>query len=173
MQLNVKEFLAQAGVTEPFYPGKRLVQSYRQPGEYKSHCVVLDWRNPDKIRIEIKAGFVGRNLEPQKLKYYPVCFQSPTYVDVEIVNNNENKKEEEDDDEKGKSSSGKGGSGGRKPAKKSLKDMKNIMSTAFESVIEGSIPEFGKIIDMMVMGTEIAKESFGKVMGALADQMEH
>ncbi len=164
MQLNVKEFLDQAGIDEAFYPGKRLVKSYRQPGEYKSHCVVLDWRDPDKIRIEIKAGLSGRSLEPKKLKYYPVCFQSPTYVDVEIIN--DNKGEDKEEEEEGKSSSGKGG-GGKKPAKKSL------VASAFENVIEGAVPELGKIIDMMVMGTEIAKEAYGNVLGTLAQQMEH
>jgi len=63
MQVNVKQFLEEAGITEAFYPGKRLVHSCRQPGEYKSHCVVLDWRNPDKIKIEVKAGLSGKDLD--------------------------------------------------------------------------------------------------------------
>ncbi len=167
MQLNVKEFLDQAGIEEAFYPGKRLVQSYRQPGEYKSHCVVLDWRDPGKIRIEIKAGLSGRSLEPKKLKDYPVCFQSPTYVDVEIINDNEDDEKKDEEEEEGKSGSGKGGSGGKQPKKKSL------VASAFENVIEGAVPELGKIVDMMVMGTQIAKEAYGKVLGAMAQQMEH
>ena len=117
MQVNVKEFLEESGITEAFYPGKRLVHSCRQPGEYKTHCVVLDWRDPDKIRIEVKAGMSGKNLTPDKLKYYPVSFQTPTYVDIEVINDNDDKDEEEG---KGKSSSGKGGSG-KAPAKRSWK----------------------------------------------------
>jgi hypothetical protein len=167
MQINVKEFLAEAGITEAFYPGKRLVHKMRQTGEFKSHCVVLDWRNPDKIRIEIKAGLSGQTLEPKKLKYYPVCFQSPTYVDVEIVNDNSDEETEE-----GKSSSGKGGSGGKKP-KKSLQEMSNSAMSAFGSAIEGIIPEAGKIVEMVVLGKEIAKEAYGKVMAGLAHQIEH
>ena len=164
MRVNVKEFLAEAGIEDAFYPGKRLVRPCRQPGEYKSHCVVFDWRNPDQIRIEVKAGLSGKELEPKQLKYYPVSFQTPTYVDIEVINDNEKEeKKEETEEGKGKAS-GKGGGGGLK-----LKSM----ASAFGSAIEGKIPEMGKIVDMMVMGTKIAAEAYGDVMGKLAKQIEH
>lgn len=171
MQLNVKQFLQEAGITEAFYPGKRLVHACRQPGEYKSHCVILDWRDPDKIRIEVKAGLSGKDLEPKKLKYYPVSFQTPTYVDIGVVNDND--REDEDDEETGKGKSGKGGSGGKKPAKKSLSDVKLLASEAFGSVMEGKVPELGKIIEMVVLGTKIAAEAYGNVMGKLAHGIAH
>ena len=170
MQVNVKEFLEEAGITEAFYPGKRLVHSCRQPGEYKSHCVVFDWRDPAKIKIEVKAGLSGKDLEPAKLKYYPVSFQTPTYVDIEVVNDND---EKEDEEEKGKAS-GKGGSGGKKPAqKKSLDDVKTLASSAFGSVTEGKVPELGKIVEMVVLGTQIAAEAYANVMGNLAHGIAH
>ncbi|MEM7650727.1 MAG: hypothetical protein AAF204_01435 [Pseudomonadota bacterium] len=162
MQVNVKEFLEEAGITEAFYPGKKLVHSCRQPGEYKSHCVVLDWRDPSKIRIEVKAGLSGKDLEPAKLKYYPVSFQTPTYVDIEVVNDNEDK----DDEEKGKAS-GKGGSGSKAPKKK-LEDVKLMAADAFGSVTEGKVPELGKIVDMVVLGTQLAAEAYANAMGSLA-----
>ncbi len=173
MKVNVREFLEEAGVEEPFYPGKRLVHHCRQIGEYKNHCVVLDWRNPDKIRIEIKAGMSGRDLEPQKLKYYPVCFQSPTYVNIEVINDNEQEEDDDDKSSKGRGSTGKGGGGGKKPAKKSLKDVKLMASNAFGSVMEGKVPELGKIVEMVVMGTKIATEAYGNVMKKLAQQIQH
>jgi len=166
MQVNVKEFLEQSGITEPFYPGKRLVHKLQQSGEYKSHCVVLDWRNPDKIRIEVKAGLSGRDLEPSKLKYYPVSFQTPTYVDVEIVNDNE-----EDEEEEGKSS-GKGGGGGKKPARK-LEDVAAFAADAFGKVVEAAAPEVGKITEMVVLGTKIAQEGYANAMGALSNGIAH
>jgi hypothetical protein len=166
MQVNVKKFLEEAGITEPFYPGKRLVHTMKQTGEYKSHCVVLDWRTPDKIRIEVKAGLSGRDLEPKQLKYYPVSFQTPTYVDIEIINDN--------DEEEGKSSSGKGGSGGKGLVKKkSLESMKTLASEAFGSVVEGKVPELGKIVEMVVMGMQISAEAFGNVMGKFTQQIQH
>lgn len=168
MQLNIKEFLHEAEIDEAFYPGKRLVKTCRVAGEFKSHCVVLDWRNPDKIRIEIKAGLSGKSLDPKELKYYPVSFQSPTYVDIEVVNDN---KEDDTEEEEGKAS-GKGGSGGKKP-KKSLKDISALAMDAFGAVAEGKVPELGTIVEMMVMGKEIAAEAYGEVMKTLTTQIEH
>ena len=171
MKVNVKEFLKESGITEAFYPGKKLVHSLRQTGEFKSHCVVLDWRNPDKIRIEIKAGLSGKDLEPKKLKYYPVCFQTPTYVEIEMVEGNDNT-EDESGDEEGKSKSSSSGGGGKSP-KKSLESMKLMATEAFGSVREGKVPELGKIVEMVVMGMTVAKEAYGAVMGTLAHQVHH
>ncbi|MGB4056609.1 MAG: hypothetical protein WBK77_00820 [Alphaproteobacteria bacterium] len=167
MKVNVKQFLAEAGITEAFYPGKRLVHSCRQEGQFKSHSVILDWRNPDKIRIELRAGLTGKELTIKELKNYPVSFQTPTYVDIEIVNDNKDK-----EDEEGKSTSGSGG-GTSKGPKKSLSDFKSLASDAFGSVREGKVPELGKIVEMMVMGTKIAAEAYGRVMGTLAKQIGH
>ena len=169
MQVNVKQFLEQSGITEPFYPGKRLVHKCQQPGEFKSHCVVLDWRNPDTIRIEVKAGLSGRDLEISKLKNYPVSFQTPTYVDIEIVNDNDDK---EDDEEESKGKSGKGGGGGKKPARK-LEDVAAFASEAFGKVVDAAAPEVGKIVEMVVMGTKLAQEGYANAMGALAQGMAH
>lgn len=168
MKMNIKEFLKESGINEPFYPGKKLVHPCRQVGEYKSHSVVLDWRDPDKVRIEIKAGLSGKDLTPQKLKYYPVSLQSPTYVDIEIVNDNDEK-----EDEEGKSSSGKGGSGGKAPARKKLEDVKLMAADAFGSVMEGKIPELGNIVAMVVMGTEIAAQAYAGVMSKLVQGIQH
>lgn len=165
MKMNVKKFLDEVGVTEDFYPGKRLVHSCKQTGQFKSHCIVLDWRDPSKIRMEVKAGLSGRDLEPQKLKYYPVSFQAPTYVDVEVVNDNN----DEDDTETGK---GKASGGGKQP-KKNLDDLKSMASSAFGAVVQGIVPEAGKIVDMVVLGTQIAKESFGAVMSEFAKQIQN
>lgn len=170
MRVNVKKFLQEAGVTEAFYPGKRLVHKMRQTGEYKSHCVVLDWRNPDQIRIEIKAGLSGRDLEPKQLKYYPVCFQSPTYVDIDIVNDND---KTDDEGEEGKSKGKRGSSGGGKQPKKSLKEAAGLAASAFGAAIKDSTPELGAIKEMVVLGKEIAKEAYGQVMETLAHQMQH
>ena len=84
MDLNIKEFMEECGIEDPIYPGKRLVHKLPQTGEHKSHCVVYDWRNPDTLRIEIKAGLSGKDLPPKELAKYPVSFQSPTYVEIDM-----------------------------------------------------------------------------------------
>lgn len=84
MQVNIEEFLETCGLDEPLYPGKRVVKKLPQPGEYKSHCIVYDWRDPDKIRVEIKAGLSGRDLPAKELKKYPLSFQSPTFIELNV-----------------------------------------------------------------------------------------
>lgn len=168
MQVNIKEFLSDMGIEEPFYPGKRLVKALRQPGEYKSHCVVFDWRAPDKIRIEIKAGLSGRDLVVQKLKQYPVCFQTPTFFEIEV---NDNEVEKEDEEGKGKSGSSSGGGKGQK--KKNLSDLNGLMSQAFANISEGKVPDLGTMKEMVVMGMQIATEAFEAVFDKLKSQINH
>jgi hypothetical protein len=170
MKINIKKFLEEAGVVEAFYPGKRIILPCRQSGEFKSHCVVLDWRNPDKIRLEVKAGLSGKDLEPKQLKKYPVSLQNPTYVEIEIINDNS---EDEGDSEEGKATgSASGGKGLVK--KKGLDGLGlGLMAQAFGNVVEGKTPDFGKIVEMVVIGTKIAAEAFANVMEKIAHQIAH
>lgn len=87
MEVNIQEFLEQCGLEEQLYPGKKVVKKLPQSGENKSHCVVYDWRNPDKIRVEVKAGLSGRDLPPEELRKYPVSFQSPTFIELDVKTN--------------------------------------------------------------------------------------
>ncbi len=147
MQVKIKEFIEKTGLKEPLYPGKRLIQAC-VVGEFKSHSIVYDWRDPKILKIDIRAGANGITLPLKELKKYPVSFQAATHVIIEI----------NEDEEEG--STGKSGSGRRAP------------KSRFSKVVEGSIPAAGKISEMVVMGKEIAKEAFGKVFEALADQIE-
>lgn len=152
MNVQIKELIARFGLSEPLYPGKKLVQ-IASVGELKSHCVVYDWRNPEQLRIEIKAGTTGQDLPLKDLQKYPVSFQSPTHVVIEVT----------DEDEEG--AQGKAGSGSRKPKKKSSLE-------GFLRVAEGKIPALGKITEMVVMGKEVAAEAYGKVFATFANQIE-
>lgn len=174
MQVDLKKFLDEAHIEEAFYPGKRIVKACKQTGEYKSHCVVLDWRDPENIHIEIKAGLSGKHLAPENLKQYPVCFQMPTYVNIKVTNDNADSDEDEEDEEEGKASGGKGG-GGKKPAKKKKKTLSNIAMIAerFSQSAEGKIPTLGKIVNMVVLGVEMAKDSFGAAFDELTKQIGH
>lgn len=171
MKLSVEKFLKKSGITEPFYPGKRLVKQCRQAGDYKSHCVVFDWRDPSTIRVEIKAGLSGRTLAVEQVKQYPVSFQSPTFIEIE-VNDNDNEKEEEEEEGKASGKSGSGGSGGMKK-KKNLESMGGLMAKAFGDIVEGKIPDSGTVKEMVVMGMEIAAEAFESVMGEFSRQLSH
>ena len=109
--------------------------------------------------MEIKAGLTGKSLTAKELKSYPVSFQLPTYVDIEVINDNK------DDDEEGSSSSSSSSGGGGKQPKKSL--------ASFSAAMEGKIPALGRIIDVVIMGKKIAVEAYAGVMGTLAKQISH
>ena len=167
MKINIQEFLDHCGISdEKAFPGKRLIRKLRQPGEFKSHCVVIDWHHAEQLRIEVKAGLSGRTLPTADLKKYPVCFQAPTYID--ITTDAANEEEKEDDEEEGRQGRASGGGGGRK-LKKSLQ---GEMVAAFSTVMEGHIPDTGQIKKLVVMGKEIAKESYGQVLEKLAAQIK-
>lgn len=166
MKINIQEFLDHCGITdEKIFPGKRLIRKLRQPGEFKSHCVILDWHHADLLHIEVKAGMSGHTLPNADLKKYPVCFQAPTYIDIK-TNAGDDAREDEDEEE-GRSGRASGGGGGRKLKK----TVQGEMVSAFSDVMEGKVPERGDIKKMVVMGKEIARESYAQVMEKLAEQI--
>lgn len=173
MQVNIQEFVLQAGLDEPFYPGKRVVKLCPQPGEYKSHCVVYDWRDPAHIRIEIKAGLTGRDLPANDLVKYPVSFQAPSFIEID-VKSGEMKTvsltDDDEDDESGSGSKGKSG-GGKRPAAKKKTFSASMLS--FASAVEGFLPESGKISQMVIMGMKIAEEAYSSVLNKFFVQVEH
>ncbi len=169
MHVNILEFLDHADVKESLYPGKRIVKPCKQIGEYKNHCVVIDWRDPETIELNIRPGLSGKVLAPEVAKKYPVCFQMPTNVKINVISKKKKKKDDDDEEEKkGKS----GGGGGKKPAKKKLEDVE-LIGSRFEKSVQGKIPKLGEIKEMMVMGKEIAKEAFGNAFAELTKQIAH
>ncbi len=167
MQVNIQELLGSADLTDPVYPGKKLVKKYAVPGAYKSHCVVFDWRKGDTLHIEVKAGQSGKDLDPKELKQYPVSFQAPTYLDIAVDGNNDNEEDEDEDEEGAK---GKSGGGGKKPKKKKALDSEVSLS-AFGKVTEGAIPGLGEIEKFVVMGKELAKEAYEVAFNNLKEQL--
>lgn len=173
MKVNIKEFLDESGVTEAFYPGKRLVHACRQPGEFKSHSVVFDWRIPETIRIEVQAGLTGKKLDHKALRAYPLSFQTPTFIDIEVLNDNKSSRAKEEGEDGKSSAQGSGSGGGVQPAKKPLSSMKLMASEAFGDVMHGKIPAYGKIVEMVIMGTKIAAQAYGNVLGVFSTQIQH
>lgn len=161
MQLQIREFLNHAGIEESLYPGKRMLWKCLQPGEFKSHCVVVDWHDKSHLHIEVKPGLTGHDLKPADLKKYPVSFQARTYVEIDTGQDND---EEDEDGEDGKS-----GGGGRSPLMRKLSNA----GGAFSRVTEGKVPELGTITKLVIMGKEIARESYGQVMEKFAEQIRH
>lgn len=175
MNVNIQDFIKQAGLDEPFYPGKRVVKPCPQPGEYKSHCIVYDWRSSERIRIEIKAGLSGRDLPAKDLTRYPVSFQAPTFIEIDVLTGSIrtlSNSEVANDEDEGEGESGKTSSsgGGKRPA---LKKPFSPSMSSFASAVEGLLPEAGKIVNMVVMGMKVAEEAYGKVMDTFFHQVQH
>ncbi len=168
MQTNIEDLVKQAGLTEPLYPGKKLVKKYAHPGEFKSHCVVFDWRDSNLVKIELKAGLSGKNLALADLKNYPVSYQAPTHLHIEVANQNASK--DEDEDEEGER--GSSGGGGKKPAVKELEDLNLSSANAFGKVSQGIIADVGEIVEFVVMGKELAKEAYGAALDNLKAQLK-
>lgn len=155
MRINIKKLLKKMGITEMLYPGKRFVKACIQAGSFKSHSVVIDWRDPNTFRVDVKAGAYGHSLDNKELHKYPVSLQSPTYVKVKVS--------DEDEDEEGGRGKASGGSGGRRP--------KPLMNEAFGETVKGKIPELGEVMEMVVMGTELAGDKIGKALDVLSEQV--
>lgn len=171
MQTNIKEFLSECGVEDALYPGKRLVKGCPISGDHKSHSVVFDWRHPEAIRIEVRAGVSGRELQPKELALYPVSFQAPTFAEFRVANANlPGEANRDDDEEEETSSSGKGGGGGKKP-KLVDKDKLGISLRGFGDAVKGQVPEHAELKRLVVMGMEIAKEAWGSVLGVMKEQV--
>lgn len=166
MQVNIEELVQTAGLNEPLYPGKKLIKKYAQPGEYKSHSVVFDWRDSDQVKVELKAGLSGKDLDLSDLQNYPVSFQAPTYLKLTI---NSDDIEDEEDEEEG--ARGKSGGGGKKPAEKKLEECDLSSMNAFDRVSEGDIPGLGEIKEFVVMGKELAQEAFATAYENLTAQL--
>ncbi len=167
MRINIKEILEDCGLEEAMYPGKRVIQKLPQPGEHKSHCVVYDWRAPDTLRLEVKAGLSGKDMNKKDLAKYPVSFQARTYIDIGTSANGF-REEEEESGEDGETGSASGsGSGGKKIGAK-----KNPFH-AFSQVVEGRIPDAGDIKKLVVMGKEIAKEAYKTVLECITAQIRN
>jgi hypothetical protein len=175
MLVNIQEFIDQSGLEEPFYPGKRIVKLCPQPGEFKSHCVVYDWRNPERIRIEIKAGLSGRDLPANDLVKYPVSFQAPSFIEIDVQSGEMRtivgKSDEEEDEGETSGSKGKSGSGGKKPAKKKHSISQSMLS--FASAVEGVLPESGVVSEIVIMGLKIAENAYQSVMNRFMSQIQH
>lgn len=169
MQVDVKAFLENADIKDSLYPGKRIVKPCKQIGEYKNHCVVIDWRDPETIQVDIKPGLSGKQLAPEVMRQYPVCFQMPTSVRIKVINDNVT--DDDDDEEEGKSK-GKSGGGGKKPAKKKLEDIE-VIGSRFDEQAEGKVPNVGEIKNMVVLGVQLAKEAFGTAFQELTKQIQH
>lgn len=167
MQVNIQELVQETGLKEKLYPGRRLVKKYAQPGKYKSHSVVFDWRSNDLIKVELKAGVSGTNLDLKDLQQYPVSYQAPTYLELVTEDLEMRDKEDEEDTE---TRSGKSSGGGKKPSVRKLDDA-SLNLDIFGQATDGNVQDIAKIQKFVVMGKELAQEAFAQAFENLKEQL--
>ena len=170
MHVNIQELVDETGLDEKIYPGKKLVKKYVQPGEFKSHCVVVNWQG-DNCRVELKAGLTGRDLDLSNLKNYPVSYQAPTFIELITDSSFKEHDENTEDEEEEEGTSGKGGGGGKKPAEKKLEDS-DLALSAFDKATDGDVPEMAKIEKFVVMGKELAQDAFAQAYENFKEQLQ-
>lgn len=173
MQIDIQAFLNDADVQEELYPGKKIVKPCKIVGGYKNHCVVIDWRDPREIKIDVRPGLTGQQIIPEVIKEYPVCLQNPTSVKITVGNVHLLRDDDQEEDDSEDGSRGKSGSGGgQKPIRKKLEDIA-LIAARFGDEAQGNIPKKGEITDMVVMGVQIAKEAFGNAFATMTNQIKH
>lgn len=86
MQMKAQEFLKEAGLDEPLFPGQIKYKQHIGEKAGTSYTVVYDWKtNPDKIRVELRAGLSGLALSKKDLSKHAVWLQSETYAELDLT----------------------------------------------------------------------------------------
>jgi hypothetical protein len=84
--ITAQEFLKKTGMEEPMAPGMikyRYVTGNKEGGSY---TIVYDWRSdPDKIRVEVRAGLSGKMPPKEELKNYAVWLQTQNYLELDLT----------------------------------------------------------------------------------------
>jgi len=167
MRVDIREVIETSGLNAELYAGKRAVRDLVQPGTFKSHSVVYDWRDP--MRIEVKAGLGGKDLPAADLAKYPVSFQSATFFDIDVENTTARREDSEDEEEDRR---GKGSASGGGGLKKKKEDQ-GLMKKMFGDEVEGRLAEAGDLVKAVVMGMEIAKGAMEGVFKSFMAQVQH
>ena len=83
--ISAEDFLKKTGMEEPMAPGMikyRYVTGNKEGGSY---TIVYDWRsNPEKIRVEVRAGLTGKMPPKDELKNYAVWLQTQNFLELDL-----------------------------------------------------------------------------------------
>lgn len=161
--VNIIEMLKNIGIKDTvFYWGKRIVKSLPQPGSFKNHAVIANWIEPEKIRLELRAGLTGKTLSAKELANYPLQFQSETFFELEV-------EDDETQDDKGRA--GKGGKGSASHAFK-RRDPDALRNSFWDARSE-KVATTARLTRGVVMGMEIGKNILEKVFDQFCEQVRH
>lgn len=163
MRQNITTLLAQLGITEPLYWGKKVVHALPQPGAFKSHAVVANWIEPRRIRIDLRAGLSGKQLFGKDLAQYPLQLQSETFFDFQVESGED---EDEKEGSKGKGKAGSSSGGGLR------KKRATELAGFFQSAQNEKIPTHARLTRGVVMGMEIGRDALDTVFSMFCKQVQ-
>lgn len=171
MRLNISKWLKDLGVEETLYWGKRIVKALPQPGQFKNHSIVINWREPEKIRIDLRAGLSGKTMTARDLANYPLQLQSETFFELAVDTASSAKKTGGDDEKDSSRGSGSGKSGGgHRPARRKDENRAGL-SSFFDAAHSEEVPTHARLARGVVMGMEIATEALDKVFDQFCQQI--
>ena len=169
MRLNIAKWLKEMGIEDTLYWGKRIVKALPQPGQFKNHSVVVNWREPEKIRIDLRAGLSGKTLAARELANYPLQLQSETFFELDVTTTAT--------EDEGKTSGKAGDKAGDKGGARSFRhqkdeELKTGLSGSFGAAHSEEIPTHARLARGVVMGMEVAGEALDKVFDQFCQQIQ-
>ena len=85
--ISAHDFLKKTGMEEAMAPGMIKYRHVKGDKEGGSYTIVYDWRtNPDKIRVEVRAGLTGQMPPKEELKNYAVWLQTQNFLELDLTN---------------------------------------------------------------------------------------
>ena len=83
--ITAADFLKKTGMEEPMAPGMIKYRYVKGDKDGGSYTIVYDWRsNPEKIRVEVRAGLSGKMPPKEELKNYAVWLQTQNYLEFDL-----------------------------------------------------------------------------------------
>ena len=85
MEMTLQQFLEKTGLHEDLAPGEVKLKKHPSEKEGNSYTVVYDRKsNPDKVRVEVRAGLTGMMPMPQDMSKYALWLQTQNFVEFEV-----------------------------------------------------------------------------------------
>lgn len=83
-KMTVLEFLQETGMSEPMAPGQVKMKTHVGEKEGGSYCVVYDWSDPNKVRVELRPGLTGKAPTAEMLKNAPIWLQTQNFIEFTL-----------------------------------------------------------------------------------------
>jgi len=85
MNISAEDFLKKAGLDEPLAPGQIKFKQHIGEKAANTYTVVYDWKtDPNKIRVEVRAGLTGQMPMRTDLGKFAVWLQAENFLELDM-----------------------------------------------------------------------------------------